>query len=248
MAVHPAAARKALNLLKRGRRIEDYFNSSGSVDFVEGYVRAEPGVRILSSTFLGPAYLSANVRVGPNVTAGRYFAMNRDSFIANASVGNFTSIGARTSLNPFNHPTDWLSIHEFQYHKNAFNWVDEYRDMERLDYQDAPGARTTVAIGNDVWVGHNANVLAGVSISDGAILGAGTVVTKDVAAFAIMVGVPAHVVRFRFNDRQIGRLLRLRWWDLPLSRLSGLPFNEIERCLDRLEEIRAREDREAQDQ
>jgi hypothetical protein len=98
-------------------------------------------------------------------------------------------------------------------------------------------------IGNDVWTGHNVNIMAGVSVGDGAIVGAGSVVTKDVPPFAIVAGVPARVVRMRFSEAIIERLLRVKWWDLELSELSGLPFRDVERCLDRIEEIRERRGR-----
>lgn len=97
-----------------------------------------------------------------------------------------------------------------------------------------------VSIGNDVWTGHHVNIMPGVNVGDGAAIGAGSVVTKDVPPYAVVAGVPAQVKRFRFPDRVIERLLRLKWWELELSDLSGLPFRDAERCLDLVEEIRTR--------
>jgi carbonic anhydrase/acetyltransferase-like protein (isoleucine patch superfamily) len=97
----------------------------------------------------------------------------------------------------------------------------------------------TATIGNDVWMGHNVNILSGLDIGDGAVIAAGAVVTKDVPAYAVMAGVPAAVKRLRFSEKIIERLLRSRWWDLELSQISGLPFNDIERCLDAIERIRS---------
>jgi tetrahydrodipicolinate N-succinyltransferase len=97
-----------------------------------------------------------------------------------------------------------------------------------------------VTVGNDVWTGHNVNVMAGVSVGDGAIIAAGSVVTKNVPPYAIVAGVPATAKRLRFPERTIERLLRLRWWDLELSQLSGLPFRDIDRCLDMIEAIRSK--------
>ena len=96
-----------------------------------------------------------------------------------------------------------------------------------------------VTIGSDVWTGHNVNVMPGVSIGDGAVVGAGSVVTKDVPPFAVVVGAPATVQRLRFSEKIVERMLRLRWWDLELEELSGLPFRDVERCLDRIEAMRA---------
>jgi acetyltransferase-like isoleucine patch superfamily enzyme len=172
------------------------------------------------------------------VVFGKYSGMNENCYVARATVGAYCAIGARTAINPFNHPVDWLSINEFQYHPNSFDWVAEYRELQRLDR--TPDMFKHVTIGNDVWTGHNVNIMAGVSVGDGAIIGAGSVVTKDVPAFAIVAGVPARIVRMRFSDAVIERLLRLKWWDLELSELSGLPFRDVERCLDRIEAIRER--------
>jgi hypothetical protein len=94
-------------------------------------------------------------------------------------------------------------------------------------------------------MGHNVNVLSGVSVGDGAVIAASAVVTKDVPSYAIVAGVPATVRRYRFSETIIERLLRskwwdLKWWDLELSQLGGLPFNDIERCLDAIERLNGR--------
>jgi acetyltransferase-like isoleucine patch superfamily enzyme len=204
-------------------------------------IRLNPGARIIKSRLLGPVFLNRLSQIGPDVVFGKYSGMNENCYVARATVGAYCAIGARTAINPFNHPVDWLSINEFQYHPNSFDWVPEYRDLDRLER--TPDMFRHVTIGNDVWTGHNVNVMAGVSVGDGAIIGAGSVVTKDVPAFAIVAGVPARVVRMRFSDAVIERLLRVKWWDLELSELSGLPFRDVERCLDRIEDIRERRGR-----
>jgi len=211
---------------------------------VRDVIRLNTGARIIQSRLLGPAYLNRLSQIGPDVTAGKYFGMNENCFIARATVGAYCAIGARTAINPFNHPVDWLSIHEFQYHPRSFDWVAEYNDFARLER--TPDMFRHVTIGNDVWTGHNVNILPGISVGDGAVIGAGSVVTKDVPPYAIVAGAPAQVRRLRFDERTIERLLRLKWWELELSDLSGLPFRDIERCLDRIEEIRGRRKRSSE--
>ena len=201
------------------------------------WLRLNPGARIIQSTVLGPVYLNRHTQIGPEATVGKYFGMNEHGFVARATIGSFCAFGARTAINPFNHPTNWLSIHEFQYHPKSFDWVDEYNDFVRVER--TPEMFKHVTIGSDVWTGHNVNVMPGVNVGHGAIIAAGSVVTKDVAPFAIVAGVPAVVKRMRFSETVIERLLKIEWWNLELPELSGLPFRDVELCLDRLEEIRA---------
>jgi acetyltransferase-like isoleucine patch superfamily enzyme len=221
----------------------DRFENTGSeaAFLCDGNVKLNPGARIIKSRLLGPVYLNRNTQVGPDCTIGKYFGMNESCFVARATVGAYCSIGARTSINPFNHPVNWLSIHEFQYHPNSFDWVAEYIAIRRLER--TPDMYEHVSIGNDVWMGHNVNVMPGVSVGDGAVVGAGSVVTKNLPPYAIAGGVPAKVLRLRFPEKTVERLLRLKWWELELSELSGLPFRDVERCVSLIEEIRARKSR-----
>jgi acetyltransferase-like isoleucine patch superfamily enzyme len=218
--------------------IDRYENTSLEPVLLHDSIRLNPGARIIESRLLGPVFLNRLSQIGPDVVVGKYFGMNENCFVARTTVGAYCAIGARTAINPFNHPVDWLSIHEFQYHPRSFDWVPEYNDFVRL--KRTPDMFQHVTIGNDVWTGHNVNILPGVSVGDGVVIGAGSVVTKDVPPFSIVAGAPATMRRMRFSDRVIERLLRLRWWDLELSELSGLPFRDVERCLDQIEEIRAR--------
>ncbi len=195
------------------------------------YIRTSPGVAIFEAEFLGPAFLDWGSRCGPGVTLGKYCSLGKDSSIIRATVGNFCAIGQRVAINPYNHPTNWLSTHEFQYRDDSYNWDAEYRAVKRLPRPNLDG----VAIGNDVWIGHGAVITSGVTVASGAIIGANAVVTRDVPPYAIVGGAPARVLGYRFNENIRERLLAVRWWDLPLSKLSGLPFDDIEYCLDMFE-------------
>lgn len=219
--------------------VERFENSTQGPAFLwDGIVRINPGARIIMSRLRGPVYLNRNTQVGPDADIGKYFGMNESCYVARATVGAFCSIGARTAINPFNHPTDWLSIHEFQYHPSSFDWVPEYAEFKRLER--TPDMFKQVCVGNDVWTGHNVNVMPGVNVGDGAVLAAGAVITKDVPPYAIVAGVPATVKRYRFPEKTVEKLLRVKWWELELSELSGLPFRDTDRCIAMIEEIRAR--------
>jgi acetyltransferase-like isoleucine patch superfamily enzyme len=218
--------------------IEHFENDTGrSIDLHE-FMRVSPGARIYRSNVCGPLYLSKNTQIGPHLSCGKYIGINESCFLARGRIGSYCSIGARTSVNPFNHPTDWLSIHEFQYHTKAYDWVEEYRDFERQER--TPDMFATVSVGNDVWMGHHVNVMGGLTVGDGAIIAAGSIVTKDVPPYGVVAGVPAQLKRYRFSEKIIERLLRAKWWELDLADLSGLPFRDIERCLDALEAIRSK--------
>jgi virginiamycin A acetyltransferase len=100
-----------------------------------------------------------------------------------------------------------------------FRWLSTTSQPEER-YTDSTNKGTTI-IGNDVWIGYGATILSGVKIGNGAVVGARAVVTKDVPAYAIVVGNPAKVVRYRFQPKTIERLLNLCWWDWEESRIAA---------------------------
>ena len=216
--------------------VENYINVTEDFEVIHDVIKVGKETKIFSTEFLGPFYSNKNTQIGPNAKVGKYSGFNESCFFARGEIGAFCAIGARTSINPFNHPVDWLSISEFQYHPRSFDWVEEYNAVERLER--TPDMFEYTRIGNDVWMGHNVNVLPGISVGDGAIIGAGSVVTKDVPPYAIVAGVPAKVIRFRFDEAVIERLLKVRWWEFDLQSLSGLPYRDVLRCLDELERLR----------
>jgi acetyltransferase-like isoleucine patch superfamily enzyme len=218
--------------------VEQFENSTSEPMFAIPGVRVLPGGRIIRGDFQGPFIVGLRSQVGPDVKAGRYSNLNADSYIARATLGSFCALGSRVAINPLNHPLDWLSMHEFQYHEIAYDWDDAYRSVKKMPH---PASQTTppVTIGNDVWIGHNAVVLEGVTIGHGAVIGSGALVTKDVPPYAIVIGVPAQVKRFRFDDKTIERLLAVKWWDLDLRAIKDVQFNRIEVALEQVESIRA---------
>ena len=132
------------------------------------------------------------------------YPINNDRLI----IGKFCSIacGARFLFNSANHALGSLSTYPFPL------FFEEW-DLDRRNVTDAWDNKGDIVVGNDVWIGYEAVILAGVTIGDGALVAARAVVTKDVPPYTIVGGVPAKPIRKRFDEETIERLLALRWWD-----------------------------------
>ncbi|MER2604371.1 MAG: chloramphenicol acetyltransferase [Siculibacillus sp.] len=139
---------------------------------------------------------------------GDYSYAVNDCEIVYADIGRFVSIGALVGLNPANHPYERAAQAHFTY--RSWQYFETIADeAEEFDKRRAQRVR----VGHDVWIGRAAIVLPGRRIGNGAIVGAGAVVTKDVAPYTIVAGNPARVIRRRFSEEVCERLDRLAWWD-----------------------------------
>lgn len=142
-----------------------------------------------------------------NASLGRYSYVSAGARVANCEIGPFCSIGNNVVIAPGIHPVSLISTHPIFFSNSGQCgdvWVDESVVEENRRVQ----------IGADVWIGVNAIVLDGVSIGVGAIIGAGSVVTKDVPPYAVVAGAPAKLIKFRFNSDVIEGLIRSEWWRL----------------------------------
>jgi phosphonate metabolism protein (transferase hexapeptide repeat family) len=164
--------------------------------------------------------LGAYTEVGARTTLaevemGDYSYVVHDAQIIYATIGRFCSIASHTRVNPGNHPLDRVALNHFTYRASAYGLGPDEAGF--FDWRR--GRRVT--LGHDVWLGHGVIVLPGVSIGTGAAIGAGAVVTKDIPPFAIAVGNPARVIRFRFPEQIRAALLEIAWWDWPRERLAA---------------------------
>ena len=187
-----------------------------------------------------------NVVTDPSITVGAYttyddfvrdprdfqknnvlyhYAVNREKLV----IGKFCSIacGAKFLFNSANHALGSLSTYPFPI------FFEEW-DLTVENIPRAWDNKGNIVVGNDVWIGYEAVVLAGVTIGDGAVIGARAVVTHDVPPYAIMGGVPAKLIRKRFDDDTIQSLLSLRWWDWPEERIAANLEAIQSGCLERL--------------
>lgn len=173
-----------------------------------------------------------NVVTNPNIQIGEYtmyndfvhdprhfeknnvlyqYPINGDSL----RIGKFCSIacGAKFLFASANHTQASVSTYPFPI------FFEEW-DLDIGDVTSAWDHKGDIVIGNDVWIGYEAVVMAGVTIGDGAIIGARAVVTKDVPPYTIVGGVPARKIRRRFSDDVIAQLLELKWWDWPAEQIQ----------------------------
>lgn len=140
-------------------------------------------------------------------TIGCYTYTCYDDEIVNCEIGQFCSISDDVIIGGAEHPIDWVST------SPVFQDVKHSGPKKRFSQHHFEGIARTY-IGNDVWIGKRVIVKAGVKIGDGAVIGAGAVVTKDVPPYAVVAGVPAKVLKYRFDDDTIAQLLESKWWNL----------------------------------
>jgi len=166
--------------------------------------------------------------------------LGRFSYVTNARIGH-SHVGAFCSIAPDacigglgHHPTNFISTHPSFYSTSRQAGIS-------FTNKNAYDEFTTTTLGNDVWVGARSIILDGVNISDGAIIGAGAVVTKDVPPYCIVAGVPARAIRKRYDDSCIAELLDWRWWELPTHTLSSIApkFCSDEIDIEKIKQLRS---------
>jgi acetyltransferase-like isoleucine patch superfamily enzyme len=143
-----------------------------------------------------------------------------------SEIGRYCSIAAGTVIGHSrqSHPLNWLSTHSKLFALRAA------RSHEAAGYY----LSTPATLGHDVWIGRDAMIMDGISIGTGAVVGAQSLVNKDVPPYAIVAGTPAKVIRYRFDADTIAQLLASQWWELPPERLAELPMEQPQALLEAL--------------
>lgn len=203
------------------------------------------GVRAVDAAtrFEGPATIGDLDIWGAPASIGAFTYLGAGGVFHNATIGRYCSVSTGLQVGMTRHPTDSLSTSPIAYVGDFLNFESHFADadpdwaraMPLHDYD----LRPETTIGNDVWIGTNVYIKDGVRIGDGAVIGAHSVVTRDVEPYAIVGGSPARVIRMRFPDALIERLLRLRWWQYNVLEIGGLDMRRAEACVSALEDAQA---------
>lgn len=210
------------------------------MDRTENLVLKDPEPRIHPTAELKACKLGRYASIGERVVlrevnVGDFSYFERHAEAIYTTIGKFCSIAANSRINALEHPIERVTQHKLSYRPNEyFRWLGV--DAAFRERRQAKA----VSIGNDVWIGHGAVIMPGISIGNGAIVGANAVVTKDVPAYTIVAGVPAKPLRRRFPAEIAARIESLAWWDWPPEKLAkAVPEMQalaIEDFLDRWEQ------------
>lgn len=180
------------------------------------------------------AKLGVNTKVYPpyflhDIQLGDYSYVAKNCNISHCSIGKFCSIGPNFCCGLGIHPTQGVSTAPMFYSTAKQNGMTLCKENKIEEVKQT-------VIGNDVFIGANVTVLDGVHIADGAVIGAGAVVVDDIPPYAIAVGVPAKVVKYRFDDATINALLEKQWWNRPEEDLQFVEkyFWDVETFLKKL--------------
>lgn len=173
------------------------FGSNISMD-----TRLNEFTKVLSGTKVGDSEI------------GRYTYVGVNCSIERAKIGPFCSFGPEVICGSASHPLNFISTYPGFYTKEA-------QGAEFFGYEHAFIDKKQVVIGADVWIGTRAIILGGIEIGVGAVVAAGSIVTKDVPPYAIVGGIPAKVIKYRFSADTIEKLITSKWWEADIETIKG---------------------------
>lgn len=167
---------------------------------------------------------------------GVFFSMgahsySKSAFAKNITVGRFCSIGPGCDIMPADHPLDRISTSGFSYANSLI--YDEITEGRIAKSRVQGKGKALPVIGNDVWIGYGAVIAHGIRIGDGAVIGAKSVVTRDVPDYAVVAGSPAEVKKYRFPEKTIEALKALQWWNYHPADYADIPMDNVDEFIAR---------------
>ncbi|MDP4089936.1 MAG: chloramphenicol acetyltransferase [Bacillota bacterium] len=150
-----------------------------------------------------------------NVVMEDYSYTGQFCFVQNAVIGKFANIAAAVRIGPTMHPVERPTLHHFTYRREMYG----FDDIDDIEFFEKRESRITY-IGKDTWIGHGAIIMPRVSVGDGAVVGSGAVVTKDVEPYTVVAGVPARFIKRRFPEETARKLQSIKWWDWPHEKIK----------------------------
>lgn len=168
---------------------------------------------------------------------GNHSYTGKNTTIINSKIGNFCSVSWNVTIGGANHDYKKITTHSFL-----------YNNADKIRPDNIPPAYNRFTdiceVGSDVWIGTGAVVLRGVRIHDGAVIGAGTIVTKDVPPYAVVVGNPGKIIKYRFSEKIINDLLKIKWWEWEDSKITeNYKFFETELSESIINELLTRQEK-----
>lgn len=189
-----------------------------------------------SFVFERPVSISDSVFSGNN-SIGYLSYIRSGASISNTNIGRYCSIAPNLLSGAGQHPMNWVSTHPFVYDgSKIFSSHQEYSQIA-VKNKLPRNKKNTIHIGNDVWIGEGVFISPGVTIADGAVVAARSVVTKDVEPYSVVAGIPACVIKKRFNDELVEKFLSVSWWDYDLSEIKhSISYTDPELFLNEVQE------------
>lgn len=185
-----------------------------------------------------PVWLPAGVHPAATVQIGAFTYSRSRIGRAVARIGRYCSIASDVTFGEREHPTDWISTSSFTYDGDMRMFAEAAVNTPFVPMSLPPGrSHEPIGIGHDVWVGARVYIRRGVNVGNGAILGANAVVTNDVPPYAIVVGNPGRIVKYRFDEGTVARLQAVEWWRYKFTDFAGLDLSDPTEVLDRIETL-----------